>query len=84
MSTLTRDSVSENWSSEVFEVLEPLSARDREIFKLMASAIGNRAIAQALTLSEGTVKNHVSSVFFKLGVTDRTKAVLRAIAKGLV
>jgi DNA-binding NarL/FixJ family response regulator len=39
---------------------------------------------EVLTLSEGTVKNHVSSVFSKLGVTDRTKAVLRAIAKGLV
>lgn len=84
VSTLTRDSVSENWSSDAFEVLEPLTAREREILKLMASGIGNREIAEALTLSEGTVKNHVSSVFSKLGVTDRTKAVLRAIAKGLV
>jgi DNA-binding NarL/FixJ family response regulator len=84
VSALTRDTVGENWRSDPFEVLEPLTAREREILKLMASGISNRAIAEALTLSEGTVKNHVSSVFSKLGVTDRTKAVLRAIAKGLV
>lgn len=45
---------------------------------------GNREIAAALALSEGTEKNHVSSIFSKLSVTDRTKAVLRAIALGLV
>lgn len=84
VSTLNRDAVSENARSDSFEVLEPLTTREREILKLMASGISNRAIAAALTLSEGTVKNHVSSVFSKLGVTDRTKAVLRAIAKGLV
>jgi DNA-binding NarL/FixJ family response regulator len=65
-------------------MLEALTPRETEILKLMASGIGNRAIAAALSLSEGTVKNHVSSVFSKLGVADRTNAVLRAIAKGLV
>jgi DNA-binding NarL/FixJ family response regulator len=50
----------------------------------MASGISNREIADALLLSEGTVKNHISSIFAKLGVTDRTRAVLRAIVKGLV
>jgi DNA-binding NarL/FixJ family response regulator len=84
VSALTRDTVADNWRSDCFELLEPLTAREREILKLMASGISNRAIAEALTLSEGTVKNHVSSVFSKMGVTDRTKAVLRAIAKGLV
>jgi DNA-binding NarL/FixJ family response regulator len=84
VSALTRDTVADNWRSDSFELLEPLTAREREILKLVASGISNRAIADALTLSEGTVKNHVSSVFSKMGVTDRTKAVLRAIAKGLV
>jgi DNA-binding NarL/FixJ family response regulator len=69
---------------EQLEIIERLTARETEILKLMASGISNRAIADALSLSEGTVKNHVSSVFSKLGVTDRTNAVLRAIAKGLV
>jgi DNA-binding NarL/FixJ family response regulator len=71
-------------SREVSELLEPLTGRELEILRLMASGIGNREIAEALVLREGTVKNHVSSIFSKLGVADRTKAVLRAIAAGLV
>jgi DNA-binding CsgD family transcriptional regulator len=84
VAALTRDTVGENWRSDSFELLEPLTAREREILKLMASSISDRAIAEALTLSKGTVKNHVSSVFSRMGVTVRTKAVLRAIAQGLV
>ena len=64
--------------------LEPLTERELEILRLMASGIGNREIAAALALSEGTVKNRVSSIFSKLAVSDRTKAVLRAIAMALV
>jgi DNA-binding NarL/FixJ family response regulator len=81
---LTRDALSIRQRDHGFEPTEPLTPREREILKLMASGIGNRAIAEALSLSEGTVKNHVSSVFAKLGVADRTNAVLRAIANGLV
>jgi DNA-binding NarL/FixJ family response regulator len=84
VSELMRDAVGASWRSDSFDVLEPLTTREREILKLMVSGISNREIAGALALTEGTVKNHVSSVFSKLGVTDRTKAVLRAIAKGLV
>jgi DNA-binding NarL/FixJ family response regulator len=62
----------------------PLTEREAEVLRLMASGINNREIADALLLSEGTVKNHISSIFSKLGVSDRTKAVLQAIAKGLV
>jgi DNA-binding NarL/FixJ family response regulator len=81
---LARDRLNESWRGDSFEMIELLTPRERDILKLMASGIGNRAIANALSLSEGTVKNHVSSVFAKLGVTDRTNAVLRAIANGLV
>lgn len=63
---------------------EQLTQREHEILKLMASGISNREIAEALTLSEGTVRNHISSIFSKLGVNDRTKAVLHAIAHRLV
>jgi DNA-binding NarL/FixJ family response regulator len=73
-----------SWDKDIPEVLEPLTDRELEILRLMASGIGNREIAEALVLREGTVKNHVSSIFGKLGVTDRTKAVLRALAAGLV
>lgn len=75
---------SESLNNDAPEMLEPLTERELEILRLMASGIGNREIAIALVLREGTVKNHVSSIFSKLGVTDRTKAVLRAIAAGLV
>ncbi len=84
VSDLARDGIKESWRGDAFDLLEPLTERELEILRLMASGIGNREIAAALALSEGTVKNHVSSVFSKLSVTDRTKAVLRAIAMGLV
>ena len=50
----------------------------------MTSGINNREIADALNLGEGTVRNHVSSILSKLGVSDRTKAVLYALQKRLV
>ena len=84
VSDLARDGIKDSWRGDAFDLLEPLTERELEILRLMASGIGNREIAAALALSEGTVKNHVSSVFSKLSVTDRTKAVLRAIAMGLV
>jgi len=84
VSDLARDGIKESWRGDAFDLLEPLTERELEILRLMASGIGNREIAAALALSEGTVKNHVSSIFSKLSVTDRTKAVLRAIAMGLV
>jgi DNA-binding NarL/FixJ family response regulator len=48
----------------------------------MAGGYSNREIASALAVSEGTVKNHVSSVLSKLGVRDRTRAVLKALDAG--
>jgi len=86
VSDLAREGIrkSNSQESDVPGVLDALTERELEILRLMASGIGNREIASALALREGTVKNHVSSIFSKLGVTDRTKAVLRAIASGLV
>ncbi len=81
---LARGGLKESYRDETYGALEPLTERELEILRLMASGIGNREIAQALDLREGTVKNHVSSIFSKLNVADRTKAVLRAIAAGLV
>ena len=66
------------------EVIEALSRREVEVLGLMASGCSNREIAEALHKSEGTIKNHVSSVLSKLGVRDRTRAVLIAIEKGLL
>jgi DNA-binding NarL/FixJ family response regulator len=50
----------------------------------MAGGHSNREIADALDMAEGTVKNHGSSILTKLGVRDRTRAVLRALELGLV
>lgn len=57
---------------------EPLSEREREILRLVAAGLTNREIADRLSLAEGTVKNHVTRVLFKMGVRDRTQAALRA------
>lgn len=63
---------------------QPLTVRETEILRLLASGYANREIAAALHLAEGTVKNHVSHVLLKLGVRDRTRAVLRALHLGLL
>lgn len=58
---------------------DPLTAREVEVVRLMAAGYSNREIADALHLVEGTVKNHISSILSKLGVRDRTRAVLKAV-----
>ena len=65
-------------------LLEQLTRRETEILRLMAGGFSNREIADALEMSEGTVRNHGSTVFSKLGVRDRTRAVLKGIELGLV
>lgn len=73
-------------SAEVgFPILDPpdpLTEREIEVVRLMTGGYSNREIARALNLAEGTVKNHVSSILSKLGVRDRTRAVLQAVRAG--
>ncbi len=61
---------------------ERLTPRETEVIRLMAGGYSNREISQALNNSEGTIKNHVSNILAKLGVRDRTRAVLKAIELG--
>ncbi|HWD94338.1 MAG TPA: response regulator transcription factor [Verrucomicrobiae bacterium] len=64
-------------------LVEPLSQREREVLRKLTEGMCNKEIGTALSLSEGTVKNHLTSIFGKLGVLDRTQAALMAREYGL-
>jgi DNA-binding NarL/FixJ family response regulator len=63
---------------------EPLTPRQEEIYGLIGQGLTNKEIAQTLGLVEGTVKNYMSDLMTKLESRDRTQAVIRAIAAGLL
>jgi DNA-binding NarL/FixJ family response regulator len=63
---------------------DPLTERETGILRLMAGGYSNKEIANSLNVAEGTVKNHVSNILSKLGVRDRTRAVLKAFEIGIV
>ena len=65
-------------------LIDPLSDREIEVLRRLASGATNREIAQTLVIAEGTVKNHVTSILGKLGVRDRTQAALKAKELGLI
>ncbi|HEX2121971.1 MAG TPA: response regulator transcription factor [Thermoanaerobaculia bacterium] len=71
-------------SFESADLPEPLTDREKTILRFLAGGYSNREISELLQISDGTVKNHISSVLAKLGVRDRTRAVLRAIDLGLI
>jgi len=66
------------------QLVEPLSARELEVLRLLANGATNREIANQMVLAEGTVKNYVTSIFNKMGVDDRTSAAMRAREMGLI
>lgn len=68
----------------VSEPTEPLTTREREVLQLLAQGIPNKQIAQRLSISEHTVKFHVSAIMTKLGAASRTEAVTTAARRGLL
>jgi DNA-binding NarL/FixJ family response regulator len=70
--------------AQAASLLEPLSARERDVLRCLAEGMSNKEIGRRLTISEGTVKNHMSQVLGKLQVLDRTQAALRARELGLL
>jgi DNA-binding NarL/FixJ family response regulator len=64
--------------------LGDLSSREIAVLRLIAQGASNREIAEALVISEGTVKNHISNILGRLGLRDRTQAALYARANGLL
>lgn len=61
-----------------------LSTRELEVLRFLVAGRRNREIANVLDITEGTVKLHVSSILGKLGVSDRTEAVTKALQRGIV
>lgn len=70
--------------SQTGALLEQLSPRELEVLRCLAAGMSNKEIGRKLTLTEGTVKNHMSQVLGKLQVLDRTQAALRARELGLL
>lgn len=63
---------------------EALTAREMDVLERLAEGLTNKAIAHALGISDQTVKFHVAAIIGKLGATNRTDAVRRAVRRGLV
>jgi DNA-binding NarL/FixJ family response regulator len=69
--------------SQPTQITDKLTGREEDVLRLIAHGLTNTEIAERLHLSEGTVRNHVSAIFAKLGVSDRTQAAIIAIRHGL-
>jgi DNA-binding NarL/FixJ family response regulator len=61
-----------------------LSPRERQVLSLLAAGKSNKEIASALSIAEITVKCHLTVIFLRLNVTDRTQAVIAAVQRGIV
>ena len=66
------------------EKVSDLTRREMEVLKMIASGAFNKEIALTLNISERTVKNHVSNIFKKIGVSDRTQAAVFAIKNNII
>jgi RNA polymerase sigma factor (sigma-70 family) len=65
-------------------ILEPLTPREEQVLHLLVEGLSNREIGARLHLTEGTIKNYVSTIIAKLQANDRTHAVVTALRRGLV
>jgi ATP/maltotriose-dependent transcriptional regulator MalT len=66
------------------DLVEPLTSRELEVLEQLAAGLSNRQIARALSISEHTVKFHVSAILGKLGVSSRAAAIRHGMRHGLV
>ena len=65
-------------------VLSQLSTRELDVLRLVAKGLSNKEIGSELRVAEGTVKVHVKSILSKLGVSDRTQAIVTAVKRGII
>ena len=71
-------------AAQAADLIEPLTKREEEVLKLMATGLTNREMGGVLFISEGTVKTHVEHIIGKLGVSDRVQAAVWAARQGLI
>jgi len=87
---LTRDQLVRSLRSvsdravDVADLIEPLTKREEEVLRLLATGLNNREIGAILFIGEGTVKTHVEHIIGKLGVSDRVQAAVWAARTGLI
>ncbi len=65
-------------------VISQLSSRELEVLALVAKGLSNKEIGAALAVAEGTIKVHLKNILSKLGVSDRTQAILVAVKRGII
>ncbi len=70
-------------TSNAIDLIQPLTEREQEVLKLVATGLSNRDIASLLFVAESTVKTHVEHIIGKLGVSDRVQAAVWATRNGL-
>jgi DNA-binding NarL/FixJ family response regulator len=80
----TRQEVFPSYRAGGLPIVEQLSAREMDVLRLLGTGATNREIAERLSLTEGTVKNYISTVLAKTGLRDRTNAALYAVRHGLM
>lgn len=73
-----------SWGKGIENMLYPLTQRETQVLNYLAQGCANKQIASILSISEQTVKNHVTSIFRKLDANARTQAVVIAVRKGLI
>lgn len=73
-----------SWGKGVDRFVSPLTPRETEILTLIAKGKSNKQIAAELSISEQTIKNHITSILRKLDANARTEAVVTAIKRGII
>jgi DNA-binding NarL/FixJ family response regulator len=76
--------IADTYATPDTTVFAALSEREKDILKLIGVGMSNPEIAEKLYLSEGTIRNHITSIFSKLDVSDRTQAALLAVRHHLI
>ncbi len=69
---------------ESLDLPEPLTKKEAEVLSLMTAGLSNKEIAESLGVTEATIKTHASTIFAKLGVRDRVRAVLKGLEIGYI